>query len=225
MTDKVKFLILCIVAFFPNKLKVIIYIKIFGAQIEKTAKIGISILMAKKITIGAYSRVGHFTLFRNLEELNIGSNVIIGNFIRATAIPLSAKGHFPHASHRVPALKLGKHSAITGRHYLDCNDTIEIGEFSTIAGLGSSIFTHGINLETNQQQTKKVSIGRYCMVSANCVIVKGAILPDFSVLGANSTLHKPYKETYTLYSGVPAMPVKKLSSTSEYFLRTNGVVV
>ena len=55
-------------------------------------------------------------------------------------------------------------------------------------------------------------------------VIKGSALPDCSVLGANSTLHKAFSQPYTLYSGVPAQPVAPLDPESGYFHRDIGFV-
>jgi carbonic anhydrase/acetyltransferase-like protein (isoleucine patch superfamily) len=69
-----------------------------------------------------------------------------------------------------------------------------------------------------------VRIGRYSFVGTSCVVLRGAELPDYSVLAAGSTLARAQQETFTLYSGVPAQPVKPLDRDSEYFRRTRGYV-
>ncbi len=67
-------------------------------------------------------------------------------------------------------------------------------------------------------------IGRYCFVGTSCVVLKGANLPDFSVLAASSCLSKAFDETFTLYSGVPAIQAKSLSRDALYFCREKGFV-
>jgi hypothetical protein len=56
------------------------------------------------------------------------------------------------------------------------------------------------------------------------VVLRGAELPDCSVLAAGSTLARAFQEPFTLYSGVPAQPVKALDRDAEYFRRTRGYV-
>jgi acetyltransferase-like isoleucine patch superfamily enzyme len=61
-------------------------------------------------------------------------------------------------------------------------------------------------------------------VGTGCVVLKGARLPDCSVLAAGSSLARPFEETFTLYSGVPAAPVKALDRGCAYFSRATGFV-
>jgi acetyltransferase-like isoleucine patch superfamily enzyme len=57
------------------------------------------------------------------------------------------------------------------------------------------------------------------------VLLGGSTLPDFCVLGAKSLLNKNFTDTYQLYGGVPAQPIKSLSHDCKYFRRTEGFVV
>ena len=132
--------------------------------------------------------------------------------------------HFKHQTDRRPRLEIGEHSAITKDHHLDCTSEIVIGSFTTIAGYGSQLLTHSIDIEANRQDSKPIHIGNYCFVGTDCTILGGAKLPDYSVLGAKSLLNKGFEETYKLYAGVPAREVKELSKDSGYLKREEGFV-
>ena len=121
-------------------------------------------------------------------------------------------------------LLLGTHSAITSRHLLDCTNTVSIGPFTTIAGFRSQILTHSIDLAVNRQNSAEVKIGAYCFVGTGCIVLPGASLPDYCVLGAGAVLNQPVSESHTLYAGVPAHAVKKLPADSGYFNRPRGFV-
>ncbi len=214
---------LCL-ACLPNILKRVIYTKVLGWEIHKTAKIGFSFIHAQKVKMGAGTKIKHFNVIRNLELLDMRDHACIGNSNIMSALPLESTRHFGTEDNRVQALIMGEYSAIIKKHYFDCNNTITIGHHSIIAGFGSAFFTHSINLMDNQQETKEIHISNYCMVGALSVITKGAVLPECCVLTANSTLHKAYDQTHTLYSGVPAVPVKTLDTACKYFYRETGFV-
>ena len=40
---------------------------------------------------------------------------------------------------------MGRHAALTSRHYVDCSNRVDIGEFTTVAGARSQILTHAID--------------------------------------------------------------------------------
>lgn len=208
----------------PSPVKIYLYNKFFGWEIHKTAKIGLSFLHAKKIKIGQGSIIGHFNVVRHLELLEIGDYATIGNFNWMRSIPLGSDKHFKNEIDRKSALILGNHSDIVSKHFFDCNNQIIIGEKTIIAGSGSSFYTHSISIERNCQESAPIYIGSYSMIGANSVITRGARLPDYCVLGANSTLHKNYEESYKIYSGVPAVAVKELSPDSKFFHREVGFV-
>ena len=211
-------------ALLPNSLKILILNKFLGCEIDRTASIGLSYLYAKKIKMGPNARIGHFNVIRGLELLELCDSATILTMNSITAASLDRSDQFKDEKDRFPALMMGAHSAIVKKHFFDCNNTIQIGAYSTIAGIGSAFFTHGINVHSNKQESAPIEIGKYCMVSACCVCLKGSKLPDASVLAANSTLHKTFTEPNGLYSGVPAQLVKKLDPEGVYFLRTTGYV-
>ena len=117
-----------------------------------------------------------------------------------------------------------KHAGISSRHLIDCTARVRIGAFATIGGFGSQFVTHSIDLNAVRQSAEPIDVGEYCFVGTNCVLLGGSSLPHHSVLGAQSLLNKQWNESYRLYGGVPAKPIKELSDQMEYFRRTEGFV-
>jgi acetyltransferase-like isoleucine patch superfamily enzyme len=181
--------------------------------------------MPEKLIMEEHAQIGHFTLCKGLQLMHIHAHGRVGNGNWITGFPLTTSGHFSHQADRNPALTVGEHAAITNRHIIDCTDSVTIGKFTTFAGFQSQILTHSINLETCRQHALPVFIGDYCFVGTNVVILGGSTLPSYSVLGAKSLLNKEHSDTYTLYAGVPAKPVKKLESDLGYFNREEGFVI
>jgi len=62
------------------------------------------------------------------------------------------------------------------------------------------------------------------MIGTGCIITKGSVIPDGTVLGAGSVFRGQPDLTYHLYSGVPAGPVKPLHPELAYFTRKQGAV-
>lgn len=121
-------------------------------------------------------------------------------------------------------LLLDDHAAITNRHLIECTDRIHIGEFSMISGWRSQLLTRGLDLKANRQAAEPLVVGRYCLVGTGCIMLKGTVLPDYSVLAAGSVLAHEMSETHAIYSGVPAVRVKPLDSNLGYFTRTYGPI-
>jgi acetyltransferase-like isoleucine patch superfamily enzyme len=213
-----------VLALLPNFLKIAIYNTFLNCSIHKTAYIGLSYLQAEKIIMGPNSRIGHFNIVKNLDIIEINDSAAIGNFNEFMAIPRRNQKHFIKDPNRLAALKLGKHAAIVKNHFFDCNNTIMIGDYTLVAGIGSVFFTHGIDISANEQQSAPITIGKYCLISTRCTFVKGSVLPNYSVLAANSTLHKPFTDEYMLYSGVPAKSIKQFPKDALFFNRNTGYV-
>ncbi len=213
-----------ICAVLPQRLKILIYRRTMAAEIESDVHIGTSFIHARKLVLKRGSFIGNFNILRNIERLELGQGARIGNRNYATALPFDSKRHFGQFPNRFPALIIGNNASITGNHFFDCNDQIRIGDFSILAGRATYIYTHGISVVEGRQHCAPVTIGNHCMVAARCILVKGAGLPDCSVLGAQSVLVKHYSEPYKLYSGNPATPAISLPKKASFFSREVGYV-
>jgi acetyltransferase-like isoleucine patch superfamily enzyme len=192
-------------------------------SIAPGTRIGFSLVACTQLRMESGARIGHFNVIKGA-RLEMHEDASIGDFNWIAALPLDSTRHFTSEIGRDPALCLGRHAALTSRHFLDCSNRIDIGEFATIAGARSQILTHAVDLRSSTQMSAPVSIGRYCFVGTGCVVLKGARLPDCSVLAAASSLARSYDEPFTLYSGVPATAVKALDRESAYFSRARGFV-
>jgi len=189
--------------------------KQFDYKIHPSCRIGLAWIFPTRLIMEEGSQIGAATVCKNIDLLHLKADASIGRGNWITGFPLGPSRHFAHQTDRRPELILGEHSAITNRHLLDCTNSVTIGRFTT----------HSIDIEQNRQSSKPVRVGDYCFVGTNCVLLGGSALPDFSILGAKSLLNKSFTDTYQLYGGVPARPIKSLSRDCKYFQRTEGLVV
>jgi acetyltransferase-like isoleucine patch superfamily enzyme len=224
MKKIINLLVPALMAFLPSRLKIIVLNNFFNAEIHPTARIGMSFIQVGKLKMGPNASIGHLNVIRGLELLEMKDHAVILKQNTITAIPLENSHQFKQEPNRYPALVMGEHSAIVSKHFLDCNNTIVIGNHTTIAGLGSAFFTHAINIETNRQESAPIHIGSYCMIGAMCCVLKGTQVPDCSVIAANSTVRGVLQSTHALYSGVPAQFIKPLNPEAGYFTREVGYV-
>ncbi len=197
----------------------------FGYEIAEDARIGLSLIYPRKLVLKAGARIGHLSVCKDIDLLELGEAASVGNMTWITGFPSGKRGHFEHQADRKPELILGAHAAITNRHLVDCTASIHVGAFATFAGFASQLLTHSINLETSRQEANPITIGEYSFVGTNCVLLGGSALPACSVLGAKSLLNRAYTEQYQLYGGVPAKPIKALPKTMAYFQRKTGYVM
>ena len=219
-------LILKILTFLlPWPLKRLILVRFFKYEIHPSARIGLSWIYPRKLTMDSDSNIGHFNVAVHLDLLSVGKNSSItrGNWITGFPSKTNSK-HFSHQKNRKSSLLIGQHSAITKNHHIDCTNVIQIGNFVTLAGYASQLLTHSINIELNIQDSSPIVIGDYCFVGTASTILGGANLPSYCVLGANSLLNKSYSIPYRLYAGNPAKEIKELSIDFKYFNRISGFV-
>jgi acetyltransferase-like isoleucine patch superfamily enzyme len=197
----------------------------FGFKIHKKARIGFSLILSHELDVGENARIGNLTICRSIDRLVLKENSILDSLNFITGFAQGSTDNFTHIKERRCELIINEHAAITSRHYLDCNAGIYVGAYATIAGVRTQILTHSIDLHCNRQDARSIMIGEYCFVGTGSIILPGANLPPFSVLGAGSVLNKKYTRGELLYAGTPARPVKRLDrSTTAYFRRKKGVV-
>ena len=195
----------------------------FGAKIHPSARVGLTVLICDRIDLGEGTKIGHLNVIKGLTQLRLDRFSSIGHRNWISGYPKDGGRRFSNTD-RVPTLIVGEHAAITQSHRLDCSDIITIGSFSILAGYGSQILTHAINVESSQQEVKAVEIGAYSFIGTRVVVLPGCKLPAYSILAAGAVLANVYEQEHHLYGGVPAKPLRRLSETLEYFNRTIGRV-
>ena len=212
---------------FPWFIRRFMYRKFFHYKLHPTSYIGLSWIYPNELILGRNTSIGHLTVCKNIDTLKLGDHCTIGSLNWITGFPSNLKhtGHFEKDTDRIPALIMKDHSAITSRHLIDCTNTISIGEYTTIAGIRSQILTHSINIHEARQESNEIIIGKYCFIGTATVILKGSVIPDYSIVGAMSLVNKQFEETYCLYGGVPAKKVKTMEKDCTYFNRSEGYIL
>jgi acetyltransferase-like isoleucine patch superfamily enzyme len=152
---------------------------------------------------------GLLNTFRNLRHVRIGSNSHLGNFNYVTASP-----EYQQHSDYVGFFIVEEMSGITSRHYLDCGGQIVLRRNSGIGGLRSIFQSHEIDLMKNETGVGQIILERNSMTGTGVILLKGAVLPEKSVLAAGSILTKAPRDatlqTNGLYAGAPARYVREL---------------
>jgi acetyltransferase-like isoleucine patch superfamily enzyme len=154
------------------------------------------------------------------ENASIGRSNWITGFSTYSDSP-----HFKHQEGRRAELILKESASVTKKHHIDCTSSISIGRFATIAGYQSQLLTHSIDVYESRQHSEPIRIGDYTFVGTNVVVLGGAQLPAYSVLGAKSLLNKAYTQEWNLYGGVPAKPIRQIATKAKYFTRQEGFVI
>jgi maltose O-acetyltransferase len=126
---------------------------------------------------GKNLQVQHDSILRNLEILEFGSNVFIGN-----------------------------HAFIMGSGSIILENDVMIAPHSVIIAGNHTLAADGYRNGPARKGT--IIIKRGSWIAANCTVAIGAVLPEMSVLGANSMLNKAFDTPSAIYAGVPAKLIK-----------------
>ena len=206
----------------PSALKIPIYRRMFGYQIGRNVRIGLCWINVPTLKIGNHVHIGHLTRFKNIPDVEIGDycNIGFGNTF-TSAYEFTSEAGIKARANR-PCLNLGKHCQITLLHYFDVQDSLQIGAYTVVAGRESAFFTHYLDVITNKQATKPITIGDYCMIGSHARFVPGACIPSCCVVGMAAVVTKPFDEGYCLIAGNPARVLDRYPADSAYFKRTVG---
>ena len=225
--SKFRLVTLAILALFPSFLKRPAYRLLFGYQIGKRVRIGLSIIDAKECRIDDDVKIGHLNVFIRVKQLEINDHVRIGylniirggdevhlgrysEIIRMNEINSIAE---PDVVNPIdPRFTLGDGSIITAGHKIDFTDRVTIGRRSILGGRNSSLWTH------NRQRTRPIDIGSFAYIGSEIRIAPGGSLPSRCVVGIGSVITSKLSAEGFLIAGVPAKPVKELSEEDQFLI-------
>jgi acetyltransferase-like isoleucine patch superfamily enzyme len=181
--------------------------RLLGMEIKAGAKIGFSFVVTDRLILERNARIGHFN-YINLKSIRLSAGAAIGrsNAIKGLTLDLliHPNGGIGHQNwiYRAAApttygesvLEIGINSKVTFKHHLDCTRSVRIGNYSTLAGLGSQIWTHGYfhALEGIERVRVdgEVQLGNNVNVSAGCIINPGVTIADGITVGSNVCVSK-----------------------------------
>lgn len=181
---------------------------LFGHQIAGTARIGPSIVVGvRHIKIGEYARIEIFNVFRGMSVVQLGDYAIVESWNWISAHPI-----YQHIDAGAGTFYMGFRAKLGSRNYLDCSGTIAIRPYGTVGGNRCLLQTHQPDFEHDRQTAGRITVGRHASIGSCAVLLKGAFLPDRSILAANSTLTADASRERRpgLYAGSPAKWKKEL---------------
>lgn len=196
----------------------------FNYHISSKSKVGRSFFAAKYLSIGDGVEVGSMNFFINLDDCVIEDGGRIGSRNRVTGGVAHGAAASDWATRRDRSFRMGAHSALTHEHKIDCSESVTIGKFTTIAGWNSQFITHGINVRTNHQEYRSITIGDYCLIGSRALILAGAKLEDRCIVGAGAVLSKHFSAKNIVIAGIPPKIIGETSKDDPYFVRKNGSV-
>jgi len=177
-----------------------------GHKIEKGASIGFSFVSVDMLTMKAGARIGHLNLISNdsihmktkskighLNRIKGPFNIAfarlaaIGNHNKITRAPIGV-------THGDCLLALGELAKFTSRHQIDMTKSISLGDFSTVAGSSSQLWTHGYIHDTTGAGRYRldggISIGNNVYIGSSCIITADISICDGAIVGTGTTIAK-----------------------------------
>lgn len=201
-----------------------------GNLIAPGARVGFSLLLCDQLILSPGARVGHLN-FVKIRRVRLREHAKLGhmNICRG---PMSFRleqysmiGNrntilrAPEGATYGPAqLWLGRLAKITAKHHLDCTLSIRLGDFSTLAGSGSQVWTHGyVHAEEGPKRYRvdgSVIIGRNVYLGSSIVVTGGVKISDGVSVGVGTCVTKHLTKPGFYISGALRMLPKPVDPDS-----------
>lgn len=182
-----------------------------GHRIARGGRIGISLVLVDQINMGPGTRIGHFNLIHirrlvmrqgsylgRMNVLNgpfslaLGPQAALGNSNKVVRGPLGTVTVGP------AYLKLGRLSKITSNHRIDCTRSVTFGDYCTMAGIGSMVWTHGyvhaMEGPSRYRIDGPIMIENNVNIGAGCILSLGIRIASGVMLGAGVTVARDLLE-------------------------------
>jgi acetyltransferase-like isoleucine patch superfamily enzyme len=185
-------------------------VNLLGGKVQKGARVGFSILVARSLYLEAGCRIGHGSLV-NIRRLILRAGAYIGHSNVCTGpfdIWLAHQAGIGNRNviSRAPIgvtwgaaqLRLGRLSKVTASHKIDCTRSVIFGHFSTLAGQGSQIWSHGyVHASSGPGRYRvdgRVTVGDNVYIGSRSLILGGIAIGDKVVVGAGMTVSRNLDE-------------------------------
>lgn len=204
--------------------------KTMGHTIAPGARIGLSWISCERLTMAPGARIGHFNLVQ-VRRIVMRSNARLG-YMNICRGPVSLRlgpgadlgnrntvSRAPRGVTFGPAqLWLGQGAKVTAGHSLDCTRSIRLGQYSTLAGKSSQIWTHGYVHEENAASRYRVDgsvrIGKNVYLGSSVIVTGGVSICDAASVGVGTCVTKPLTEPAFYVSGAMRMLPKPADPAS-----------
>lgn len=193
----------------PTALKPML-LNLMGHHIHRRARIGLSIILADRMYMDHGARIGPLNLIR-VRRLVMRSQSVIGrmNIINGPlSIQLRHSGAIGNSNTIARArlgvtsgpsrLKIGKIGKITANHKVDCTKSICLGDYTTIAGSGSQLWTHGYIHDQSGPGRYRIDgpivIGDNVYIGSACIVSMGISIANGAIVGGGTSVSKSLTE-------------------------------
>lgn len=182
------------------QLPVFIYESVYFKQ--RLGSVKLSSFKIGNVKIGK-NIVGVFEKMPTVIQFNDGCNIEFGDgVIIGSGCKVSASG----------GVKLGDNVCITGKSMIIANQSVTIQENSLISWNVQIMDTDLHKLYVDEKYVngnKSVIVGKNVWVNSHCTILKGTVIADNCVVGANSLINSQFEKQNCLIVGNPAKVVRE----------------
>ncbi|GAA4823321.1 hypothetical protein GCM10023201_06750 [Actinomycetospora corticicola] len=207
----------------PRRLRRFVHTRLLGYELAPTASIGHSFIDVDRLVLGERARIGHLVVMRGCERVVLGTGAVVLMLVWVNSVRRST-GYFAGLEGRRPELVMGDHSMISALHLIDACDLVELGDYAAIAGFGSIVQTHAVDVDNMVQDARPIRLGEYAMVATHCLLLPGAVVPARSIVAAGSTVTKALPAEHQVYAGAPARPARALDPAMPFLHRTTSEI-
>jgi acetyltransferase-like isoleucine patch superfamily enzyme len=206
----------------PARLRRWLLVRLLGHEIHPEARVGPSFVDVDHLIMEEGASIGALNVIRGCELVRLEARSAISALNLINSVRRSPD-FFAATPDRRPELILGPSAAITTLHVLDACDRIELAPYAMIAGFGSLVQTHAVDLDAVAQSCRPIRVGDHSMVSSRCTLLPGSVVPDASIVAAGAVVTGELRHP-NLFGGVPARAMRPSDPNAEFFTRRNTVI-
>ena len=147
---------------------------------------------------------------------NTAAPIKIGNYLIQKLLGFNRAAYWPtHFTSKITNpenIRIGVGTAPGLSHgcYIQGIGKIDIGDYTVIAPNVGIISANHDPGNITKHTNSKVSIGRYCWIGMNAVILPGVTLGDHTVVAAGAVVSKSFPEGFCILGGVPARVISRI---------------
>jgi acetyltransferase-like isoleucine patch superfamily enzyme len=179
-------------------------LRLLGHSVSSSCSIGFNLIKVEKLCLDEHTSIGHFN-YINCRRLVMREKSYIDHFNKIRG-PLSVwlkseaaigrRNDIYRAPKQVSFgsahLKLGVLSKITSSHTVDCMASVSFGNFCTLAGARSQLWSHGYyHYPVGPDRFRvdgRIRIGNNVYIGSATVITMGVRVADSVIIGSHSSV-------------------------------------
>ena len=203
---KIKLLLIGLCTFFLPSFLLKFVLPFFGVKVGNKVKIGFSFILTDKVILAKNATIKNFNLIM-VEDISLGENALIGSFnilkgpfkliLKKRAI-IGSKNYVTRGKKGITydeaVFQLGELGCITTKHHLDLTRSIVLGDFTTLAGISSQMWTHGYYHGENGEERVRIDgeilIGNNVYIGSGCIFNPKITIANAVHIGSGSVISK-----------------------------------